>query len=284
MGAVNAEVNPNTSVTPSGDTIEFESEPKRLYRVNGVEVPSVTQVLDCLHKPALIWWGQGVGVQGTLDLIASGELGRAGKNPIVILEGAFAPATKDNVVPLLTKHKITVNHTRDAAGRRGSSVHAALEAWCVDGQYASPHAYPEEERGYVEGLNAFLADLNFRKGKPILSEVMVGSKEHGFAGRYDNSATLNTSKLVVSAKKGTRDEFKGSVLWDLKTSGKTYPTHQLQLAAYEGASVECGYPPTDHQLVVRVGSDGSYEVKKSGATLEDFLGIKAAYDVLRRVK
>ena len=58
-----------TVETDKGLTIYYQSEPERLYRVNGVEVPSVTTVLDILHKPALTWWGMKVGVEGWRTLV-----------------------------------------------------------------------------------------------------------------------------------------------------------------------------------------------------------------------
>jgi hypothetical protein len=49
---------------------------------------------------------------------------------------------------------------------------------------------------------------------------------------------------------------------DLKTSKGVYPeSHFRQLAAYERAGVECGEDPTDSQGIVRLASDGSYEIK-----------------------
>lgn len=65
------EIHPH--VTPSGIEVYYQPDP-RLYRVNGVEVPSVTQVLDCLHKPALPYWGNKVGAEGVLELVRMGEL------------------------------------------------------------------------------------------------------------------------------------------------------------------------------------------------------------------
>lgn len=39
-----------------------------------LEVPSVTSVLGVLEKPQLVWWGQGVGVDGVLELVRRGRL------------------------------------------------------------------------------------------------------------------------------------------------------------------------------------------------------------------
>ena len=117
---------------------------------------------------------------------------------------------------------------------------------------------------------------------------MVGSVDHGFAGRYDMACTISESEFVTHCtpvKGETRSVFeKGRWLFDLKTSKGTYDSHHLQLSAYEVASFECGYGPTVGQAVVRVGADGSYVVTRNRATAQDFLSVKSAYDALTNLK
>lgn len=285
------------STTPNGTVVYFQAEPKRLYRVCAPEdapiagnyrtVPSVTEVLGVLDKPALPWWGMRVGVEGVLELAANGHLGRIGQALAVRddrqLTGV-ALATVDNVVLLLTQEKLTVNHVRDRAGDRGASVHRALEAWGEDHSLLpDPRFYPEEEQGYVEGLRKFLGDLKLGKGK-VEMEIMVGSVEHLYAGRYDLQAPIEECELVVNTtpvRGETREPFaKGRWLFDLKTSAGFYPTQFIQLEAYEQASVECGWKPTVGRAVVRVDREGYYEVRRSKATFSDFAAIHGAWKAL----
>jgi hypothetical protein len=73
-----------SEVTPGHIEIEYQVKPKRQYRVRaGIGhystqdwrvVPSVTTVLDCLNKPGLPFWGNGVGVDGVLELVNRGLL------------------------------------------------------------------------------------------------------------------------------------------------------------------------------------------------------------------
>lgn len=272
------------ATTPNGTHIYYQAAPKRLYKVNDVQVPSVTEVLGVIDKSGpLIWWGQGVGVEAVIRLITAGRISK--QNGVVLVDtgDGWHDATKDNVVPLLTEYKLSTNHQRDKAGDRGNSVHKALEAWVETGLLPDPAFYPEEEQGYVSGLHFFLSDLKVDKRTKILSEVMVGSAEHGFAGRYDLQVGLAECELF--GKKAVKEVFqKGRWIWDLKTAKSIYDTHFIQLEAYEGASVECGYKETVGRAVVRVGADGTYEVQKSRATYQDFLDVKKAYDAVRRVK
>jgi hypothetical protein len=226
---------------------------RRYYTVNGVEVPSVTQILDCLHKPALVWWGMTTGVEGVVALIQNRAI-------------EFESATPEEIVAALTANKLTVNHIRDKAGTRGAGVHQALEDYMRSQKLPTLADYPEAERGYVRALASFLFE---HRPEPLAIEHTVGSVTHGYAGRYD-------LRCRIGGRVG---------LLDAKTSKRVYPeSHFPQLEAYEAAAVECGADPTDFRAVLRLGADGKYELAESTATFEDFLGIKAAYDALARIK
>lgn len=245
--------------------IVFDADAHK-YTVDGVPVPSVTQILGVLDKPALPWWGMTVGVQGVAQL----------RNL-----GAEIPwADADGITKMLTEHKLTVNHVRDKGGARGSGAHGALEQWMQFGTPPQPLAFPVEERGYMQALARALIAL---RPEVIATEVMVASVEHGFAGRYDLVARIRSKDSELMERLGL--ELGATALLDLKTSKGIYPDqHFPQVEAYEGASVECGGDPTDARLVLRLGADGMFEVARSYATFEDFLAIKGAFDALRRLK
>jgi len=299
-------------LTPSGIAVYYQSQPKRLYRIfkGGEhrddllesaqseedsflwrEIPSVTTVLGVLDKPALPWWGQKVGVEGVLALYESGHLYGSGSPETTFLCHDWNRATVDSVVALLTERKLTVNHVRDKAGDRGQSVHDAFEAWARTGLKPDASIYPDEERGYVEGLLAFLADVP--SIEPIAAEVLVASAEHGFAGRYDIRFRTWEPHFVRVGQKKTRKGVQrgmpskiepdmrllapGLYLGDLKTSKGIYASHARQLEAYEQASVESGYEPTEARGILHVAADGTYEFVRSWATFEDFRVVLAVY-------
>ena len=65
----------NEETTPNGTVIHYEWAPRRLYRLNDVEVPSVTSVLGVLDKSGpLVWWSQGVACEGVIELVRRGKL------------------------------------------------------------------------------------------------------------------------------------------------------------------------------------------------------------------
>ena len=293
-GTIAVEPEHVTSLTPNGIEVFYSWAPRRYYKLcyrggnrppfeeEGVwvEVPSVTKVLDVLDKSgALTWWGMKVGVKGVLRLVE--------QNKLDVLAGHECVYLTDAVIAFLTQEKLTVNHVKDKAADRGTNIHKAFEAWAVDPSFRpDPNVYPENEQGYIRGLNSFLGDLG--PVDDIQAEVMVGSVEHGFAGRYDLRLNLGEAVMVVKTfpkRKPQHDLIApGKYLLDLKTSKSVYDSHALQLAAYEMASVECGYGPTDYRAVVHVTEDGRYELVRTHAAPEDFLSILQAHQTMQRSK
>lgn len=289
--------------------IAYEASPRRHYKARApitddpgvkemtdwVEVPSVTTVLDVLSKDGLPWWGMKIGIEGVLKQYGVGGFitptitPDGGAGALAVWNGtSYETATVENVVSLLTRQKLTVNHVRDQAGSRGNSVHDALQGWIEEGVMPSPDLYPPEEQGYVIALCAFLNDVGEVTARR--AEVMVASVEHGFAGRYDFEGNLKGANLVVKRASPTgkvpevRKEFKGLSLLDLKTSKGVYASHKLQLEGYEIARREGGLKPTVNRLVIQVSDDGTYAVTESNAEADDFLNVLAAYYSIAKIK
>lgn len=274
-----------TDVTPSGIIVEYESKPKRLYRVNGIEVPSVTTVLDVLNKGGLTVWGMRVGIQGVLSLFERGYLTteldwQTERERVAVSAGHLASV--ELVEGLMKIEGLTTNDVKDSAADRGTNVHDALEEWAKTGRKPIAGEFPESEMGYVQGLVEFLQDAD---PEPVRTEVMVGSVEHGFAGRYDLELRFNEPKKVRrTPKRAWHDIPAGTYLVDFKSSKGVYPsTHFRQLAAYEAARVECGYEPTDAQYVLNANGEGSYAFVKSTAKLADFLAVLSVYNSDRQM-
>ena len=287
----------SSSTVPAGYTIGYFVEPKRRYEIDGVEVPSVTTVLGCLDKPALPWWGMKMGVAGVLALIEAGALGWSSvSNTLAYTDGPETViGTDENIVKLLTANKLTVNHQRDKAAVRGVGAHNAFEAWAITGKLPDPDAHPIEEKGYVKGLLAFCNDIG-DAWETSGVEVMVGSKEHGFAGRYDLRGKVNRDvrlvtkactkdgKPLVKGAKYTTVPAGTTLLVDLKSSKSIYSSHLMQLEGYEGAGIECGYDATDARAVLHITADGLYQFKRARATYDDFLAVLHTYYALESVK
>lgn len=283
-------------VTPAGLAIYYQAAPKRLYRVrerwvggpledlkeefsDWVEVPSVSTILGCLEKGGLSWWGMCVGVGGVAALVQKTDADYAQAIHHALIEGDVPW-----LVDRLKAEKLTVNHVKSQAADRGTNVHSALELYADTGTMPNPEFFPETERGYVEGLVAFLNDAHPNVHH---SELMVGSVD-GFAGRFDLVANLDFAGKVVTKtypkRQPIRSEVGGTWLLDLKTSKDVYPSYHLQTAAYRSAMSECGYGEVDYAGVLRVTADGRYELVEARAEYEDFLSVLSTYKAIERIK
>jgi hypothetical protein len=255
-----------TNETPSGVRVDYCPDP-RTYKVNGREVPSVTTILDILHKPALTWWGMKVGIEGVYEL-----MGKPGYD--------WETISVEDTISALTEHKLTVNHVRDKAADRGSSVHQAFEDYCAHGIEPNPDNYPPSESGYVRALIRFMDEVGF---EVIHAEVMVGSARHGYAGRFDLLA-VTVEQTVKTGPRTERTIPTGMGLIDLKTSKGVYQSHKLQLAGYREALEECGYGRTNYEGVILARLDGTYDFQVSDANPAQFLAVLGAYKALKGLK
>jgi hypothetical protein len=287
-------------VTPSGLKIHFESKPRRHYVITRpaddggeyapIEAVSVTTALDVLYKGGLDWWGQRIGTAGMLSLFEMGVLAptktETGQTLAVLDgDGVWQFATQETMDDALKRHGLNVMQATDKASARGSNVHDALEVWAATGTVPVPETYPETERGYVTGLVSFLRDTMMA---PDGHEILVGSYDHGFAGRFDLQVKNEVERKVVTKiypkaqpKHALLPLGKGRI--DLKTSKDIYYNNFLQLAGYEGACIESGYGPSDWRAILRVSADGRYELRQSKEVhFEDFLKVLDLYWLVKR--
>lgn len=230
-----------------GIEIDYYEKPYRRYTVNGDAVPSVTTVIGILNKAALPHWAARVTAEGSWKLVRR--------------KGYQIPDSPWQFTSDLKKYGYDHRSATQKAADRGVDVHAVWEAWNERQEIPNASAYPEDRRGYIRALAAFIME---HKPQCLEAEMVVGSAEHGFAGRLDTVVVVQTED--------------GPSLLDLKTSKGVYPeSHFPQLAGYEIARRECGLVPTERQGILRVGADGSYEVRWSDADAEDFLVLLRAW-------
>lgn len=210
---------------------------------------SVTSALKVLDKPALASWSERVGVEGALRLERAGSL-----------KGVEV----ENAIGIVRECRMGADAKRDAGADRGTAVHEALRSYCALGTVPKVGDFPTEVRGYVKGLCRWLFDA---RPEPILVEQIVGSPRYGFAGRFDLLANLDGQRTLV----------------DLKTSGRVYAEHHLQMAAYRVALVECG-DHAERSLVVSVSDDGGFLPVEGVADAEDYLAVFDCHRAMGRVR
>jgi hypothetical protein len=161
-------------------------------------------------------------------------------------------------------------HPDDAAKEgadRGTAVHAVLEQWGKDQSVPSLYDFDVEVQGYVQGLCGWLLAVN---PEPLSMERIVGSLEHGYAGRLDMRARIDGRDLIC----------------DLKTSksSRIYAEAHAQARDYAIADVECGSPEPDGVVIVGVGADGSFTQVECEATAGDWLAILRCYKTMKQLQ
>jgi len=225
----------------------------------GKEIPvirepavSVTSVLGILDKPNLRRW------YGTQDATATLMLEREGK-----LEGVDT----EQAVHIMRERGLGAEAKRDAGASRGTAVHDALQAYCESGKIPKLADYSDEVRGYVQGVAAWILEAS---PEPVMCEQIVGSPEHGLAGRFDLIANI----------RGVRS------LCDLKTSGGAgkYPESHAQMGGYRLCFSECQIPEVDQSFVIEVTEKGEFRQVPALGEPEDFLAILAAQKAVKSLK
>jgi len=246
----------------------------RVYDIPGRgALPSVTNVIDVMSKPALAGWRGKVVARWAFEH-AVWLAGRAGRAAALDVAGRHADAD--------ALREESIRWARRAPDRRanraavlGTRVHAIAEAKARGAP--APAASPEEAT-YVPGYDAFVASFQPRFRRV---ETTVVNLTHGYAGTADALAALpalNDALAVV----------------DWKTSRTAvWPEVALQLAALANAEFIIAadgtltpMPSVVAGLAVRLHPtlDRGYAVWRADIgpqTFQAFLGLLAAWPFYR---
>ena len=176
----------------------YRGKPTHHYELDGKRVDGVTTLLgQGVPKPALTYWSArevATYAAQNVEQIAD-MLERGGERPTIdYLKGV--PWQK-----------------RDDAAVRGTEVHALAETLVHGGEVD----VPEHLHGYVDGYARWLDESGVT---PILTEYVVASREHMYAG---------TADLLLMDAAGVKR------IGDIKTGKGVYGEVCLQLAAYRFA-------------------------------------------------
>jgi hypothetical protein len=202
----------------------------RSYRVEGCEYPSVTTILSCIAKPALVAWSAKVERELVKEVSA-----RLYEQCQGLQEPITAPQWLLRLEDMLGKEKA---HTKELAkaGEIGSQVHALIEFTLrmelCEKVGPSPALESKAQFAYAS-WQKWRQSVKFR---PILVEFTVVSKKHGYAGTADLLAEVNGVLTLV----------------DWKTGKAVYKEAHLQNAAYREAVREMGLGDAKQGLILRL--------------------------------
>lgn len=247
----------------------YRGRPTHHYELDGKRIDGVTTLLgQGVPKPALTYWSArevATYAAQNVEQIAD-MLERGGERPTIdYLKGV--PWQK-----------------RDDAAVRGTEVHALAEELVHGGEVD----VPEHLHGYVDGYARWLDESGVT---PILTEYVVASREHLYAG---------TADLLLMDAAGVKR------IGDIKTGKGVYGEVCLQLAAYRfaefymsparidlsvladgeriGFATEQAMPETDDTGWVLHVQDGRTEAHPVPVDRQQFAAFLAAAKVARWAK
>jgi hypothetical protein len=212
----------------------------RFYDIDGESYPSVTTILGCIGKPALINWA--ANQERALITDAAADL-------YIDLCKAKPMSRSAYVTTLQARLGQQKAHKRELekAAEIGTQAHGLIE-WNM--RRALDQKVGPEPRVVDDAQWAFMAFQDWAASvqlKPRFIEQTVFSRTHQYAGTMDLLAEVNSVLTLV----------------DFKTSRGIYPESFLQNVAYQVALVEMGHATPSAGLIVRLPkhqSDPAFEV------------------------
>lgn len=226
----------------------------RFYNVKGKEYPSVTTILGCIGKPALIAWA--AKVEREMVIEESARLYETIIETPKMSRTAWITTLNDR----LGKTKASQKELTKAS-EIGSQAHQWIE-WTLKAELlheAGPCPVISSQAQLA--VSAWTRWRNSVKLKPILCEQPVWSEEHGYAGTMDLLAEVNGIPTLI----------------DWKTGKAIYNEAKLQNAAYRRAVIEMKLvEEMPKGMIVRlpkVETDPEFEVQEVVEDVSELLTI-----------
>jgi hypothetical protein len=268
--------------TASSRILRTDSKTGRFYHITDpvtgdiVQYPSVTTILNCINKPALVPWA------AKEERLAVSEAAAD-----LYAELATTPQLPRSMYQLALEQRLGKTKAHVKALAKAADIGTAAHAWVewslkrdLGQRVGAEPVLPEA------ALWATMAWQDFAKAvalRPHFVEQIVYSRQHAFAGTMDLLADIDTAGLlrVLEAQGPVASELvawltsrtTATALLDLKTGRSIYSEALLQSCAYQKALIEMGHGRPDGGLIVRlpkVTTDPAFEVAVVPPTRELF--------------
>lgn len=187
---------------------------------------SVTTLIGCLEKPALVYW-------------SAEQTARCAVEQYAAWVAIAKSAGQDEAVKWLTGARFRTPEGERTAADLGTAVHAAIE------QYTLTGVRPEVDAEIEPYLIQFEKWAQIWQPEYIATEVTVYDPQYGYAGTCDGFFILDGTPCI----------------FDLKTSKKNvdkqgnpvpvYPEIATQLAAYRHAALAAVWRPRRYEQMRR---------------------------------
>lgn len=176
---------------------------------------SVTTIIGCLDKPALVPW-------------AAIETAKAAIDRANVWQGILESDGRNEAINYLKGARFRRGKGERSATELGTAVHKACEWKAIHGRYRDEDKNDLELRPYLAQYNLFLKEF---QPEFIAAEVTVFNPTYGYAGTADAFLYIDGTPYLCDYKT-SRDSVDGQG----KLKGP-YPEVALQLAAYRYAEL-----------------------------------------------
>jgi hypothetical protein len=180
----------------------------------------------------------------------------------------------------LERRGLTYDDVRDARGTVGTNVHErAFQALAAGRAVPDLDGLTVEERGYADGVMAFWLD---HEPEASLVEAILVSMQLGVAGRVDFIGRLLSRCGDDTCPCQDIDPDDPGVL-DAKTGKYLGNKEHVQVQGYRRLADHAGHGDTGWAALLQLRPDGTYQLVRSTATLDDFDLAVAAYRAAGRI-
>jgi hypothetical protein len=176
---------------------------------------SVTTIIGCLDKPALVPW-------------AAIKTAEAAVDNVKVWQSRYEHEGRDAAIEYLKGARFRTGKGMRSATELGKAVHAACERKAIDGVWRQEDLADMELRPFLVQFDRFLDDFS---PEYIAAEVTVFSPTFGYAGTCDGFLRIDGIDYIIDYKTS-----KESYDYQGKPKGP-YPEVALQLAAYRYADL-----------------------------------------------
>lgn len=202
--------------------------PRRRYLLDGVELDSVSSIVDTLRKIGLEFWKEDMGARGAVKAERLGEL---------------VDVPEDEIIKRVRLLQLGADARAGEGADRGNAIHDAFHKLAVKKKIPNPADFPGFARPWVQG--AMRAWMKLDPGKVIAAEEIVCHPELGYAGRPDLVAMCQGKPTVIDYKTSSK--------------GEVYDSAHYQTRLYSMALRAMGVP-IERVVIVGIGDDGKCEL------------------------
>lgn len=179
---------------------------------------SVTTILGCIDKPALIYW-------------SAEETAKAAVANANAWQAIARDSGPEEAVKWLTAARFRSPKGQRTAAALGTAVHSACE------EYALTGLRPEVDDEVRPFLDQFDKWLDRFQPEYVATEVTVYSPTYGYAGTCDGFLNIDGHRLIIDYKTSRKSFDKQG------NPTAPYPESCLQLAAYRYAELAAVWAP-----------------------------------------